>query len=145
MTVKVRDLMSNNVITTQPHFTVGQLKEKMAKRSVSNVPVVSPDNEPIGVVSASDLIAAEKEGSPISNIMSEKVYTIPEYEDVSVAARMMRNHNIHHLIVTDEHKVVGVISSFDLLQLVEGRRFVMKNAPTPKSKGRGKRAKAELE
>lgn len=145
MTVKVRDLMSNNVITTQPHFTVGQLKEKMAKRSVSNVPVVSPDNEPIGVVSASDLIAAEKEGSPISNIMSEKVYTIPEYEDVSVAARMMRNHNIHHLIVTEEHKVVGVISSFDLLQLVEGRRFVMKNPPTPKSKGRGKRAKAELE
>jgi CBS domain-containing protein len=137
--------MSNNVITTQPHFTVGQLKEKMAKRSVSNVPVVSPENEPIGVVSASDLIAAEKEGSPISNIMSEKVYTIPEYEDVSLAARMMRNHNIHHLIVTEEHKVVGVISSFDLLQLVEGRRFVMKNAPTPKSKGRGKRGKAELE
>ena len=145
MSVKVQDLMSNNVITTQPHFTVGQLKERMAKRSVSNVPVVSPDNEPIGVVSASDLIAAEKEGSPISNIMSEKVYTIPEYEDVSVAARMMRNHNIHHLIVTEEQKVVGVISSFDLLQLVEGRRFVMKNPPTPKGKGRGKRAKAELE
>lgn len=145
MTVKVRDLMSNNVITTQPHFTVGQLKEKMAKRNISNVPVVSPEHEPIGVVSASDLIAAEKEGTPISNIMSDKVYTIPEYDDVSVAARMMRNHNIHHLIVTQEQKVVGVISSFDLLQLVEGRRFVMKNPPTPKSKGRGKRSKAELD
>jgi CBS domain-containing protein len=145
MTVKVQDLMTNNVITAQPHQTVGQIKAKMTKRNVSSVPVVSPDNAPIGVVSASDLLAAEKEGTPISNIMAEKVYTIPEYEEVSVAARMMHNHKIHHLIVTQEQKVVGVISSFDLLKLIEGHRFVMKNAPTPKSKGLGKRAKNELE
>jgi CBS domain-containing protein len=145
MTIKVSDLMTGNVITAQPHQTVGQLREKMAKRSLSNVPVVSPENMPIGVVSASDLLAAEKEGTPVSNIMTGKVYTIPEYEEVSVAARMMRNHKIHHLVVTQEQKVVGVISSFDLLKLIEGHRFVMKNAPTPKSKGRGKRAKAELE
>jgi predicted transcriptional regulator len=144
MTVKVQDLMTNNVITAQAHQTVGQIKGKMTNRSLSNVPVVSADNTPIGVVSSSDLLAAEKEGTPISNIMTEKVYTIPEYEDVSVAARMMRNHKIHHLIVTQEQKVVGVISSFDLLKLIEGHRFVMKNAPTPKSKGVGKRTKAEL-
>ncbi len=145
MTVKVKDLMTTNVITAQPHQTVGQMIGKMTKRSLNSLPVVSPDNVPIGVVSTSDLLAAEKEGTPISSIMTEKVYTIPEYEEVTVAARMMRNHKIHHLIVTREQKVVGVISSFDLLKLVEGHRFVMKNAPTPKSKGVGKRAKAELE
>ena len=144
MTVKVQDLMSNNVITAQAHQTVGQIKGKMTNRSLSNVPVVSADNTPIGVVSTSDLLAAEKEDTPISNIMTEKVYTIPEYEDVSVAARMMHNHKIHHLIVTQEQKVVGVISSFDLLKLIEDHRFVMKNAPTPKSKGVGKRTKAEF-
>jgi len=135
--------MSNNVITAQPHESVGKVKGKMSKLSLSNVPVVSTDNVPIGIVSASDLLAAKKEGTPISNMMTEKVYTIPEYEDVSVAARMMRNHKIHHLIVTQEQKVVGIISSFDLMKLVEGHRFVMKNAPTPKSKGLGKRSKAE--
>jgi signal-transduction protein with cAMP-binding, CBS, and nucleotidyltransferase domain len=57
---------------------------------------------------------------------------------------MMRNHKIHHLIVTHEQKVVGIISSFDLLTLVEDHRFVMKNAPTPNHKSTGKRAKAEL-
>jgi len=143
MSVKVQDLMSSNVITAQLHQTVGEIKGKMTKSKLRNIPVVSVDNVPIGVVSASDLLAAEKEGTPISNIMTEKVYTIPEYEDVSVAARMMRNHKIHHLIVTQEQKVVGVISSFDLMKLIEGHRFVMKNAPTPKSKGVGKRTKAE--
>ena len=144
MSVKIQDLMSSNVITAQPHQTVGQLKEKMTKRHLNTIPVVSRENVPIGVVSASDLLAADKEGTPVSSIMTEKVYTIPEYEEVSVAARMMRNHKIHHLIVTQEQQVVGVVSSFDLLKLVEGHRFVMKNPPTPKGKGRGKRAKAEL-
>lgn len=143
MSVKVQDLMSNNAITAQPHQTVDQIKGKMTKSNLHNIPVVSSDNVPIGVVSASDLLAAEKEGTPISNIMTEKVYTIPEYEDVSLAARMMRNHKIHHLIVTQEQKVIGVISSFDLMKLIEGHRFVMKNPPTPKSKGMGKRSKAE--
>ena len=143
MSVKVQDLMSNNVITAQPHQTVGEIKGKMNKSNLHNIPVVSVDNVPVGVVSSSDLLAAEKEGTPISNIMTEKVYHIPEYEDVSVAARMMRNHKIHHLIVTQEQQVVGVISSFDLMKLIEGHRFVMKNAPTPKSKGLGKRSKAE--
>jgi CBS domain-containing protein len=144
MSVKVHELMTNEVTTAQPHQTVGQIKGKMTKHSVSSVPVVSSDNTPVGVVSTSDILTVEKDGTPISNIMTEKVYTIPEYEDVSVAARVMRNHKIHHLIVTQEQKVVGIISSFDLLKLVEGHRFVMKNAPTSKNKGVGKRSKAEL-
>lgn len=144
MTAKVHELMTNNVITAQPHQTVAQIKSKMAKCSLSNVPVVSDDNVPIGVVSTADLLAIEKEDTPISAIMTEKLYTIPEYEDVSVAARIMRNHKIHHLIVTQEKKVVGVVSSFDLLKLVEGHRFVMKNAPTSKTKGVGKRSKTEI-
>lgn len=144
MAVKIKDLMTTDVITAQPHHSVAHIKEKMAKRSVNSIPVVSTEHEAVGVVSASDLIAARKEGTPISKIMADKVYTIPEYEDVSMAARMMRNHKIHHLIVTSEQKVVGIVSAYDLLKLVEGHRFVMKNAPTPNNRSSGKRAKNEL-
>jgi predicted transcriptional regulator len=143
MDVKVKDLMTTNVITAQPHHSVATLAEKMAKRSLNSIPVVSTEHEPVGVVSAKDLLAAKKEGTPVSNIMTEKVYTIPEYEEISIAARMMRNHRIHHLVVTQEKKVVGVVSAFDLLKLVEDHRFVMKNAPTPSKKHKGKRTTAE--
>ena len=145
MKVKVHDLMSKSVVTAQPHQTVAVIKEKMNKHKLRSIPVVSTDNEPVGVVSASDIVVVEKAGMPISQIMTEKVYTVPAYDDVSVAARMMRNHKIHHLIVTDNQELIGIISSFDLLKLVEGHRFEMKNPPTPKSKGKGKRAKAELD
>ena len=144
MKVKVHDLMSKSVVTAQPHQTVAAIKEKMSKHRLRSIPVVSTDNEPVGVVSASDIVVVEKAGLPISHIMTEKVYTVPAYDDVSVAARIMRNHKIHHLIVTDNKALIGIISSFDLLKLVEGRRFEMKNPPTPRSKGKGKRSKAEL-
>ncbi|CAN5546300.1 hypothetical protein BH24ACT22_BH24ACT22_08740 [soil metagenome] len=50
----------------------------------------------------------------------------------------MRNRRIHHVVVTEEKKVVGVLSSFDLLKLVEQHRFVMKPGPTP-SRNQGRR------
>lgn len=143
MAVKVKDLMTTGVITAQPHHTVGTLTEKMSKRSLNSIPVVSTEHEPVGVVSAKDLLSAKKQGTPVSHIMTDKVYTIPEYEKISIAARMMRNHKIHHLVVTQEKKLVGVISAFDLLKLVEDHAFVMKNAPTPTRKGKGKRTAAE--
>jgi hypothetical protein len=48
-------------------------------------------------------------------------------------------------MVTKDRALVGIISSFDLLKLVEGHRFEMKNQATPKAKGKGKRARAELD
>ena len=102
MKVKVQDLMTKGVVTVQPHHTVDHLKGKMTKHAVRMIPVVSTDNEPVGVVSHSDLLSDDKKNVPISKIMSDGVYTIPDYEDVSVAARIMRNHNIHHLVVTTD-------------------------------------------
>ena len=71
--------------------------------------------------------------------MTRKVYTVPAYEDVHVAARIMRNHRIHHLVVTHEGGVVGMLSAYDLLSLVEEHRYVAKNAPTPSSRKRARR------
>jgi len=145
MKVKVKDLMSKSVVTAQPHQTVATIREKMAKHKLTSIPVVSTEKEPVGVISAADIVDIEKAGMPISNIMTDKVYTVPAYDDISVAARIMHNHKIHHLMVTDEKELIGIISSFDLLKLIEGHRFEIKNPSTPKTKGKGKRAKAELD
>jgi CBS domain-containing protein len=145
MKVKVKDLMSKSVVTAQPHQTVATIRDKMAKHKLTSIPVVSTDKEPVGVISAADIVDVEKAGMPISSIMTDKVYTVPAYDDISVAARIMHNHKIHHLMVTDEKELIGIISSFDLLKLIEGHRFEIKNPSTPKTKGKGKRAKAELD
>ena len=139
MNTKVAELMSNSVVTAEPHHSVEHVRNLMTRNSISSVPVVNGDGEPVGIVSATDLAHDLKAGSHISAIMTEKVYVVPKYEDVSIAARVMRNHKIHHVVVTHEKEVVGVLSAFDLLKLVEGHRYVAKNPPTKSSRKGGKR------
>ncbi len=101
----------------------------MERNRISAVPVVGPDGEAVGIVTSTDLVANLRDDTPIGRVMTERVYSVPAYNDVDFAARVMRNHKIHHVVVTHEKQVVGIISSFDLLQLVEDQRFVMKGAP----------------
>ena len=129
MNVKIADVMSDRVITAQPHHSVVHVRKLMHNNSIHALPVVSPEGEVEGIVTSHDLVDPQKDHAPISQIMSRDVYTIPQYNDVHHAARLMRNHRIHHVVVTHEKKVVGILSAFDLLALVEDHRFVMKNAP----------------
>ncbi len=143
MNAKINDVMTSQVMTTTPHQTFGHIKQVLRDHHASCMPVVDSDGQPIGMVTASDLLQDRAENQPVSQFMSDQVLTIPAYADVSLAARIMRNHKIHHVVVTEEKKVVGLISSFDLLRLVEDHRFVMKNPPTETGKKGGKRQKIE--
>ena len=129
MNVKIADLMITPVMTTTPHQSMGHVKKVMRDNKAGCMPVVNPDHEPLGVITTNDLMGNFPDGARVSDHMTEKLYTVPQYNDVSIAARVMRNHKIHHVIVTHEKKVVGIISSYDLLKLVEDHRFVMKNPP----------------
>jgi len=134
MNIKVKDLMAKSVITTMPHKTVGHAQSIMAKNKIKSIPIIDSEMNIKGIITSSDMLQDLSETTPLSHVMTTKVYTIPSYSDVHIAARIMRNHHINHIIVSDEKKIVGVLSAFDLLKLVEDHRFVMKNEPTPSKK-----------
>ncbi|NND07000.1 MAG: CBS domain-containing protein [Saprospiraceae bacterium] len=138
MNVKVSDIMIQNVVTSVKHKSVGHIRQIMNDQGIHSLPIVSPNNEVEGIVTSQDFLEDHSQETPVSQIMTKSVYTVPLYSDVYIAARIMRNHHIHHLVVTDDKKVVGVLSSFDLLSLVEDHRFVMKNPPTPAKKKSGR-------
>lgn len=138
MNAKVADLMTQEVLTAQPHHSVVRVRKLMQKHHVHALPVLGPDGDVKGIVSSHDLVDPLKDHKPVSEVMVREVYTIPQYNDVHHAARLMRNHRIHHVVVTHEKKLVGILSSFDLLKLVEEHRFVMKAGP-PDSKRAVKR------
>jgi len=140
MNIRIADIMTKRVVVAQPHHTIGHVRRLMERNRIGALPVVGPDNEALGIVTSSDLLRRHKDESPCSRIMSEGVRAVPAYNEVSVAARIMRKHKIHHVVVTKEKKVVGMISSFDLLKLVDGNRFQLRQAPTPASRKKPRRA-----
>jgi IMP dehydrogenase len=138
MTARVQDIMSARVLSVTPHQTVGHVRDLMTRHRVQALPVVGPEGDLLGIVTATDILRATKETTPVSRIMTREVTTIPEYAEVSKAARAMRNKRIHHLVVTREGKVLGIVSTYDLLKLVEEHRFVPRNAPSTPGRPRDK-------
>lgn len=129
MKLRIHDLMTKSVITAQPHHTVDHVRGLMERNHVHAVPITGPDGEPVGIVTTSDLAASGiKDGSPVSQHMISPVVTVPAYNDPSAAARVMRNHKCHHVVVTHEGRIEGIVSSFDLLKLVEEHQYVPKGS-----------------
>lgn len=141
--VKVDHLMAASVMSITAHTTVERARELMKEHRVHALPVVDPEGRPAGIVSSADLLGELSAGKPVGQLMTRKVFTVPRYEDPAIAARIMRNHRIHHLIVTDEGRVVGILSSLDLLALIEERRFSFKQRPTGKARGGESRRRGE--
>ncbi len=76
MSVKVEELITASIITAQPHQSVEHVRSILENNSISAVPVVDSDGHPIGIVSSTDLVQELKPGAPISQVLTEKVYTI---------------------------------------------------------------------
>ena len=55
----------------------------------------------------------------VEEAMNPDVITAKADDDVALLAAMMRHHHIHRVIVTDNSKVAGIVSSLDLLALLE--------------------------
>lgn len=142
MSIKIADIMSKRVITAQPHHTVEHVRGLMERNRIKAVPIVDSDGKALGIVTTTDLVKERKKTAPVSGFMTTEIKVVPAYNDPSKAARIMRRNKIHHVVVTHEKKVVGILSTFDLLKLVEGHRFVMKNAAPAATKGKGKGKRA---
>lgn len=63
-------------------------------------------------------IAKRLADKQVADTIGPNVFTAAATDPVSHAAETMRKHKIHRLIVTDKGKVVGIVSTFDLLQLI---------------------------
>lgn len=60
----------------------------------------------------------EDEGLLVRDIMTPTVYTVPVDTPVQKVAKTMVAGRIHRLLVTRDSKVVGIVTSLDLLRLL---------------------------
>ena len=60
----------------------------------------------------------EESGLLVRDIMTAAAYTIPEALPVSQVAKTMIAGRLHRLLVTRDHHVVGIVTPFDLLNLL---------------------------
>jgi CBS domain-containing protein len=117
LTLPVKYLIKGSPIFVKSSANVGQAALTMQSARVGSVLVAA---EPPGIVTDRDLrgrVLAQGLGAetPITQIMTRPLKTIDSDSPAFAALRLMLEENIHHLPVIEEGKIVGVISSSDLL------------------------------
>lgn len=114
----VRDVMSKALISVDPATTVFQVA-KMMEQGIGAV-LVKKDNVPAGIITDRDYaikiavndIAMD---TPVEKVASFPLITISADETLKSAATQMTSKKIRKLAVVDNDKVVGIITSTDLV------------------------------
>lgn len=119
MKAKLDEVMAGAVVLVSPTDTLGEVREKMTGLDIGAVPVVDESGVLLGIVTSEDLVTDYPLTLPVSRVMSAPVLTLPPDADASEAASTMREQACHHIVVTKKNRVVGIVSSFDLLKLIE--------------------------
>ncbi len=143
---RVKDIMARDVITAQPDDPLSEAVALMFENQVSAMPVVDNRGRCKGILSTTDLVAvfrkqatgqvepeeldqfaedlanASQRGSRLGNrkvaeVMTADVVTVSLENTVLEATREMLRNRVHRLVVVDvQERVIGILSTMDLLE-----------------------------
>jgi CBS domain-containing protein len=139
--------MNPDVVCARPDMTAADVQRLLAERHVSGAPVVDEGGRVLGVISQSDLArhtlerttareaglvySDDDEWADVANVrvnrstmlveklMRSEVFTVNRDDSVALAANVMRERRVHRLFVIERGRLVGVISTLDLMRVVE--------------------------
>jgi CBS-domain-containing membrane protein len=141
------DVMTRNVMSVSPDATVEEAAQQMLSRGISGLFVVDAKGDLCGIVTEGDLLRRDEIGterhrpwwlrilvSPgkqaadftrthgrrVSDVMTEHVISVAHDAALESVVELMEEHRIKRVAVTQEGRVVGVISRSDLLRALVG-------------------------
>jgi CBS domain-containing protein len=118
--ILIQSMMQRNPLKLADSDTVRSAVDKMFSNHVSALPVVDDSECLIGIVSLKDLMPiAEARGSDkVVAVMTEAPVTVELDDSLLDSARLMMQHQVHHLpVVGKDKRLVGVVSSIDFVRL----------------------------
>ena len=115
----VSELMTTDVLTCAPATPVRVAARRMTNHRVGSIVVEEQSGLPLGILTDTDLRVRVLAGgmdpeAPVTDAMSQPVRTINTNSFAFEAMLEMIRHRVHHLVVTEGERVVGVISDHDL-------------------------------
>ena len=140
------DVMHRDVVTVLASDPIDEVERVLADAHVSGVPVIGDTGRVIGILSTSDLVnryadkeeaddavysAANDDGDQeiveyhpdgrllcAADVMTPDIESIPSATPLREVAHRMVVGEIHRLLVVDEGRLVGLISTLDVLRAI---------------------------
>ncbi len=117
--ILVKDIMTKALISVEPGTTVFQIAKMMEQGGIGAV-LVKKDGTTSGIITDRDFaikIATQKLSleTPVDKVTSYPLETINSSETILIAADQMSSKKIRKLAVVEDGKIVGIITSTDLV------------------------------
>ena len=128
----VADVMQTELRTIRGTDTVGDAVALLAESHVSGVPVIDDHGRLAGVLSNSDILEVLAEHTDpearesvfdetlVQEVMTPRPQTITPDANVRDAAQRMLYLEVHRLFVEHDGRLVGVVSTTDLVRALAG-------------------------
>ena len=116
--MKVKNWMKVDPVTTKRTTLIQEAAELMKEHSIRHLPVVD-DDQLVGFVTQTDLrqyfFPSMVEDIPVHDVMVVNPITVDVSSSIDQAARLIHDYKIGGLPVMDKKKLVGVITSSDIV------------------------------
>jgi CBS domain-containing protein len=131
--MRVAEIMQPNLKTIRGTDTVGDAIALLADYHVSGVPVIDDHGRLAGVLSNNDILEALAEHGDkeerdqlfetmVQEIMTPRPQTITPDALIKDAAQRMLYLEVHRLFVEEHGRLVGVVSTTDLVRTMAGQK-----------------------
>ena len=133
--MRVAELMQTDVQTVPSDAVVNDAVVTLADSRISALPVVDGAGHMVGVISSTDILASEEEAEDrsardtlfdktfVRDLMTPRPLTIAPDAEVKEAAQQMLYAGVHRLFVTGGERLIGVISTTDIMRAVAAGRL----------------------
>ena len=118
-------IMTTEYVSLRPHMTVEEAilrirRQGVDKETIYTCYVTAKDRTLMGLVTVKDLLLAEDDEIPISEIMLTNLISVNTRTDQEEVARMFNKYNFLALPVVDgESRMVGIVTFDDAMDVME--------------------------
>ncbi len=125
MSLFVKDVMNDSVVTIGPEASVNKAIERLLDSNVSSLLVVDKSGRMIGIVDESALLAATVDGQvrndTVSLHMDRNFAHVRPSDPLANAIDISILHRVRQLPVLENGRLIGLISRRDVLRAIFGR------------------------
>lgn len=116
-----RDLMQTDVLTVYAESPLADVHRMFVTEGIHGAPVVDDQDAVCGVITSLDLLRPgaedlDEDRMTASDIMTREIVAVPPSMPVGDVARLMREQHVHRVLVIEDHELLGVLTTFDLLR-----------------------------
>lgn len=116
--IKIRNIMTKEVITISPNSSISEAANLMVSKSVSSLVVVDK-NKPVAIVNEKDIIKGiVSKTTKVKEVMDKEFMVVSPTTNFSEINKSLRENKAKRFPVVENEKLVGLITETDVIEAI---------------------------